>query len=91
MTHANRSHPVLPTSRAISPATIKIPEPIIDPATIMVESKTPRLRFNSRWGVATGEISTFSVKLFASWDSSLKEYHSTRFASESKFESGLEA
>jgi hypothetical protein len=27
---------------------MKIPEPIIDPATIIVESKSPRPRFNCR-------------------------------------------
>ena len=48
MIHASSSQPVLPTSRAISPATMKIPDPIIDPATIIVESKRPRLRFSSR-------------------------------------------
>ena len=41
------SHPALPTSRDISAATIKMPVPIIEPATIMVESKSPRLRLSA--------------------------------------------
>jgi hypothetical protein len=44
ITQARSSQPELPTSRAISAATIKMPEPIIEPATIMVESKRPRPR-----------------------------------------------
>jgi hypothetical protein len=48
MIHDSSNQPVLPTSLAISPATMKIPDPIIEPATIMVESKSPRLRFSSR-------------------------------------------
>src|SRR5487761_526107 len=36
--------PAEPVWRAISADTIKMPEPIIDPTTIMVESKRPRPR-----------------------------------------------
>ncbi|MNT63702.1 hypothetical protein D3C72_2015380 [compost metagenome] len=36
------SHPGEPTCRAISAETMKMPEPIIDPATIIVESSRPR-------------------------------------------------
>ncbi len=35
------SHPAEPTFLVISALTIKIPEPIIDPATIIVESNRP--------------------------------------------------
>ena len=38
MPQATIIQPALPTSRAISAATMKMPEPIIEPATIMVES-----------------------------------------------------
>ena len=47
MTQDISSHPALPSCRDISAATMKMPEPIIEPATIMVESKRPRLRFSS--------------------------------------------
>jgi hypothetical protein len=47
MTQEPSSHPVLPTFRAISAATMKIPDPIIDPATIIVESNSPKLRLSS--------------------------------------------
>src|ERR1022692_2327944 len=42
--HARSSPPVDPVYRAISAETMKMPEPIIDPTTIMVESK----RFSPR-------------------------------------------
>src|ERR1700691_4219959 len=41
--HTTRSNPGLPTCRAISAETIKIPDPIIEPATIMLASRRPRL------------------------------------------------
>jgi hypothetical protein len=40
-------HPALPTFLAISAVTIKIPEPIIEPATNIVASRRPRLGLNS--------------------------------------------
>jgi len=45
--------------RAISALTMKMPDPIMDPATIMVESKSPRLRLSAlscdaEAGVCTG-------------------------------------
>src|SRR5258706_13252600 len=46
MTQAASSPPVDPVWRAISAETMKIPEPIIDPTTIMVESNKPRPRTN---------------------------------------------
>src|SRR4029077_5827451 len=36
--------PAEPTGRATSAGTMKIPEPIIEPATIMVESRNPSSR-----------------------------------------------
>src|SRR5262249_39371612 len=44
---ATSSHPAPPTLRAISAETMKIPEPIIDPTTTIVESYNPRPRLNS--------------------------------------------
>src|SRR4051812_27471232 len=44
ITQTTSSQPGEPTWREISPETIKIPEPIIDPATIIVESSRPRPR-----------------------------------------------
>src|SRR5579862_7751564 len=43
MTHDPSSHPTLPTCRAMSAETMKMPVPIMEPATIMVESNSPRL------------------------------------------------
>jgi hypothetical protein len=45
--HATRSHPGAPTLRDISADTMKMPDPIIDPTTTIVESKRPRPRVNS--------------------------------------------
>ena len=42
--HATSSQPGAPTCRLISAETIKIPEPIIEPATIIVESSKPSPR-----------------------------------------------
>src|SRR5690242_7117429 len=41
MTHDSRKSPGEPTSRAISAATIKMPDPIIEPITIVVQSSSP--------------------------------------------------
>ena len=41
-----RSQPDDPTWRAMSAGTMKMPEPIIDPATIIVESSRPSSRTN---------------------------------------------
>src|SRR5439155_21920556 len=40
------SQPDEPTNRAMSAETMKTPEPIIEPATSMVESSNPRPRMN---------------------------------------------
>ena len=48
------SQPGLPTLRDISADTIKMPDPIIDPATSMVESNSPRLRVSSLFAVCMG-------------------------------------
>src|SRR5438132_7573521 len=42
--HAHSNHPGAPTCRLMSADTIKMPEPIIEPATIIVESSKPRPR-----------------------------------------------
>src|SRR4051794_13394860 len=47
MTHVRSSHPGAPMSRVDSAETMKIPEPIIEPTTIMVASTRPRTRTNS--------------------------------------------
>src|SRR5271155_3231070 len=39
----------LSTCRAMPAETIKMPEPIIEPATIMLASSRPRLLINSEW------------------------------------------
>ena len=39
-----RIHPADPIRRATSPGTMKMPEPIIDPATIIPQSTSPRPR-----------------------------------------------
>jgi hypothetical protein len=39
--HTVSSHPAVPTSRTISAETMKMPEPIIAPATSMVASNKP--------------------------------------------------
>src|SRR6476646_5054917 len=39
--HTTSSHPADPTNRPISAETMKTPDPIIDPATSMVESSKP--------------------------------------------------
>ncbi len=41
-----RIQPEEPTSRAMSAGTMKMPEPIIEPATIMVASSNPKSRTN---------------------------------------------
>ena len=44
ITQVASSHPDEPTCRAMSAETMKMPEPIIDPATIIVESSRPSSR-----------------------------------------------
>ena len=44
---AMSSQPGLPTRRAMSAETMKMPEPIMDPTTTIVESNRPRPRVNS--------------------------------------------
>ena len=46
-TQAVRSQPALPSERPMSADTMKMPEPIIDPTTTIVESNRPRPRVNS--------------------------------------------
>jgi hypothetical protein len=44
ITHPSKSHPGAPLKRAVSAEVMKIPEPIIDPITIMVASIGPSAR-----------------------------------------------
>src|SRR5262249_60374996 len=44
--HTTRSQPGAPTCLEISAGTMKMPVPIIEPATIIVESSKPRPRTN---------------------------------------------
>ena len=46
-TQATSSHPGLPTWRAMSAETMKMPEPIIEPTTTIVASNRPSPRLNS--------------------------------------------
>ena len=46
MSHTTSSQPGAPTWRAMSAETMKMPEPIIEPATTAVASHSPRPRTN---------------------------------------------
>ena len=56
--HTNNTHPPPPTLLEISALTIKMPEPIIDPITSIVESSRPNSLLNSvdccveDWGIS---------------------------------------
>ena len=54
ITQATSKPPAEPVCREISADTIKIPEPIIDPTTIMVESNNPRPRTKPGSDAGTG-------------------------------------
>src|ERR1039457_2185539 len=58
--HATNSQPADRTWRLMSADTMKMPEPIIDPATSMVESSKPRLCTNFLSGRA-GLVSTAGI------------------------------
>lgn len=66
MIHAVRSPPALPTPRAISAATIKMPVPIIEPATSIVESNRPSVRrrppVSSSLGTSLVDTSTYEAR-----------------------------
>src|SRR5882762_10086733 len=47
ITQTATSHPALPTLRTMSALTIKIPDPIMEPATSMVPSHNPKTGLNS--------------------------------------------
>src|SRR5437879_13756359 len=72
MTQAIRSPPAEPVCRAISAETMKMPDPIIEPTTIIVESKRPRPRMkpdSPAMGSAdvadmAGDVFTLSLNLF---------------------------
>src|SRR5580692_4003095 len=54
MIHASRRPPVDPDFREMSAETMKMPEPIIDPTTMVVESKRPRPRTNPEESASAG-------------------------------------
>ena len=54
--HVASSHPGLPTCLVISADTMKIPDPIIEPITIIVESANPRPRWNSVSGAVASAL-----------------------------------
>ena len=60
ITHEASSQPGLPTLRDISADTMKMPEPIIDPATSMVESNSPRVRVRSLFAACMGLLSSIA-------------------------------
>ena len=51
---ATSSQPGLPIWRDMSAETMKMPEPIMEPATTMVESQSPRRRANSKGTCGSG-------------------------------------
>src|SRR5438067_1553228 len=55
------SQPEEPTSRAMSADTMKMPEPIIEPATSMVASNRPSLRWNAPAAGAASWVTAGSV------------------------------
>ena len=61
MTHAASKPPVDPALRAMSAETMKMPEPIIDPTTIVVESNKPKPRTKP-------EVSASGWSVVATWD-----------------------
>src|SRR5437899_6336213 len=52
--HASSNHPGAPLKREVSAEVIKIPDPIIDPMTIMVASMGPSVRTRPLVGEAVG-------------------------------------
>src|SRR5215467_10433601 len=63
MTQASIIQPAAPVSRAISAATMNMPDPIIEPATIMVESKSPSPRFNACFASGCWESISAPIRL----------------------------
>ena len=67
---ATKNQPGLPIVRDMSAATIKTPEPIMAPATIIVESKNPSSRFGFRLSSGAGsraEWSRVAMRHDAKW------------------------
>src|SRR6185369_7030421 len=60
ITQEASNQPGLPTLRDISADTMKMPEPIIDPATSMVESNSPRVRVSSLFTACMGLLSSIA-------------------------------
>ena len=63
MAHATSTQPGLPRLRDISAETMKIPEPIMTPTTIMVESNKPNSRENS-WSEVRSPAGSLLSRLF---------------------------
>src|ERR1041384_7903662 len=53
ISQATSSQPGLPTCRAVSADTRKMPEPIIEPTTTALASSSPRARLNARASFST--------------------------------------
>lgn len=68
--HATRSQPALPIWRAISAGTIKMPEPIMAPTTIMVESNkfNPRAKLRGACSVVSDPPDTILWGMFIKFD-----------------------
>src|SRR5438445_2032149 len=78
ISHTTKSHPGEPTCRAMSADTIKIPEPIMDPATIIVESKRPSPRTNLASSVVTFVASSAIGSLYQRRDRFPSDYAKLR-------------
>src|SRR5579884_3451007 len=66
-THDSRKSPGEPTSRAISAATMKMPDPIIEPMTIVVQSSRPspstRPAAGARWAELSATVAAMLPSL----------------------------
>src|SRR4051812_17697825 len=78
ITHTKINQPALPTLRVISALTIKIPEPIMEPATIIVASSNPNDRLNDLSScIASVGVSRWSDMDFDFWIKILKKLRAT--------------
>ena len=67
-THAASNQPGAPTSRADSAEVMKIPEPIIDPTTIIVASSVPSSRTKAPGSVVASLVSFVTGRAPSVWD-----------------------
>src|ERR1700676_257914 len=72
ITHAASNPPVDPALRAMSAETMKMPEPIIDPTTIVVESNKPSPRTKPEESASAGSA---VAKLDFTSDTGLLPFH----------------